>query len=114
LRGRIALVSVRPIRDSTRELPPRGHLVGLTYLDTARLKRLYLDGWDVRIAVGEGEPPPSAVSFPAIDGGRIDIFLTLSSTAANRITLGTNDAIAIGGLVCVAVASIIGMLLGLH
>src|SRR5690606_21736580 len=44
----------------------------------------------------------------------IDIFLTLSSTAANRITLGTNDAIAIGRLVCVAVASIIGMPLGLH
>lgn len=115
LNGRIALVSIRPIYDSARELTARGHLVGLTYLDTARLKRLYLDGWDVRVAIGEGDTPPSAVSIPAIDGGRIDFHLTLSSTAAaNHIALRTNDAIAIGGLICVGVASLIGMLLGLH
>lgn len=114
LGGRIALACVRPIRDSARELPPRGHLIGLTYLDSTRLKRLYLDGWDVRITVGDTATPPSAVAFPAIDGGRIDILLNLTSTAANRIALGTNDAIAIGGLVCVAIAGLIGMLLGLH
>jgi signal transduction histidine kinase len=133
LAGNPALYAVTPVRPSNRQGEPRGHLIGLAYLDEETLARLQPDGWvlglEVDHNIASAAPGAAAMTWDearigrdakhlrvstavATHDGILRVMLTTDRTAGRRIGDHTTAAILVAGLCAAAIALLVGTWLG--
>jgi signal transduction histidine kinase len=123
LNGHPALVSVCAITHSDRSGPSAGTLIGITYFDRRLLDRIERPGWTIQFTQAEqpSEVPSfvttasrltAAMALPCRDDNAMQISVVQDQVASDRIGLEANDAIMLGGLASLILASCIGGALG--